>query len=167
MKPAFNRKGHNTNMRYCVFFLLATVLSLGCVRGGPRYTYDEVIIHFNIETPPTQGGWRYTEYKIQNNEVSSRYVGWDGESVREKKGTITDEQYRELGKKVVEAGVYGMADDMISRASGAPGEDAIAALHFSIDGHNKTITIKPYSEQYLAGNLRRILAEIRYMMQRI
>jgi len=142
-------------------------LVLGCVKGGPKYTYDDVNILINIESTPKQSNWHISEYKIENTEISFKKIGYDGVIIDQKKGKITENQVKDIGKKIVDAGIFELANNQISKTSGLPEEETMAVFKIKIDKYNKTISIKPYNEQYAPGNLRRVIAEVKGLMNRI
>lgn len=146
---------------------LAVILVLGCVKGGPRYTYEDVYVSYIVESTPKATGWRIAEYMIKDNYMEYRLIGWKDEVIMSGKGNISSQESINLGKTIVDSGFYGLADDMISRTSGITEEEAMAALSVDIDGYNKTVVIKPYEEQYVSGNIRKIVFEVKRLAQNL
>jgi hypothetical protein len=129
-----------------------------CVKQG--FEYKTVYVKYTIIGGAVAQDRYFLEYIVNNTEVSVTRKTPEGKVSFNRKSQITQEQMKRLGESVVEARVF----DMLQRYSPAttdPESKPTATLYVAIDSKNKTVIFRPYLEDYLPGNMQKVLFEIR------
>jgi len=145
--------------------LIAALLLSGCMgQSTTKSDYDRVYIGYTVAGGPTPKERHTTEHVINNTAISYTTRYSNGTVSYRKTGEITLYEYRQIGKNVAETGVYGMLD-RYTPAAAQTGDTSSATLLVSIDGRNKTVEMKPYVEEYLPGNIQKIISEVKHVTQ--
>jgi hypothetical protein len=144
-----------------LWVLFAVALALGCLTpSAMQFEYKEVYVKYTIAGGPVMPEQFLTEYVVNNTYVSYRRAYPNGTSSRFKEGIVGMDETRRLGETIVAAGVYGMSNEFTPKTV-IVGDEPNAVLNVIIDGRNKSIALKPYIEDFVPGNIQRVLFEVK------
>jgi hypothetical protein len=161
-----NEENVITHMRRVV--LLAVILLCGCIRQSDTdFDYDSVYIGYTVVGGPVPYDQHTTEHVIDNTEISYTRKYVNGTISYQKNGKITPEEYQKVGREIAETGVYGMLDEYTPSSGVYSRNNPTATLRVNIDGNNKTILMKPFVEDYVPGNIQKIIFAVRHVTQEL
>ena len=147
--------------------IVATViLALGCLTpSGMRFEYRSVYVKYTIVGGPVMPEQFTTEYFVNNTYVSYMRAYPNGTASKFREGSANMDDARALGETIVSAGVFGMSSEYRPKVA-LSGDEPNAVLFVSIDGRNKTVALRPYIEEFVPGNLQRIIFGVKNLAMR-
>ena len=153
-------------MRSLVILVLLLAVS-GCARRDTAFKYEHVYAMYAITGGVVSDDSYHREYIVNDTMVSCVRKYANGSVSFAKSATISVNESKRMGENIVDAGVYGMLDRYTPSNAAAGSERAEAVLFVSIDGRNKTVTMKPFVEDYMSGNLQKAVIEVKMLTQAV
>jgi hypothetical protein len=149
------------HMRLTLALILALLVA-GCTRHG--YDYKSVYVEYEVAGGIVPEDQFYKRYTVNGTEVtfSRGYLNGTVSYVRTQ--NISKADYEGLGKTVVDSGLFGMNGNFTKADAGDP-EKPTATITVVIDGKNKTMVFEPYVEEFMPGNVQKVIFEIRRLAQ--
>jgi hypothetical protein len=150
------------------FFTVLIVLFLcGCLSRKSTFDYDSVYVRYVVRGGLVADDRHVIEYVVDNGNVSFLRRFSNGSVAFSRSAVVSEEEYRQLGRSLVDYGVFGMLEVYNSSYASQVSEKPEAELFVDIDGQNKTVKVKPLIEDYMPGNLQKAVSDVKMLTQRL
>ena len=147
-----------------IIFLII-IIFLGCIKTSEKFTYDDVYVKFSIFGGSSASDWHRTEYILENNKISYIQIFKNGTVYYSDSGSVTDDEFKQLGREYVSLGIFKMQDRFERTDLMGPYPDAV--LNVSIDGKRKNILIQPYTEDFSSGSIQKMVFNLKRLAQNL